>query len=84
MPKPYTVNQRELARKRALKFEKLFKSSIFDAIVSAAEAKDEKAFREVVKSPVMEPKEADWLWNYLQNCDSKYYNPVPEAAGTGW
>jgi hypothetical protein len=85
MPKPYTNAQRGLALKRAKKFEKLFKNSIFDEIVTAAENKNEAAFRAAVKPPVLDPKEADWLWNYLQNCDSKFYSSVPEAAAaTGW
>jgi hypothetical protein len=79
---------------RALKFSKLFQENNFNAIMDALDLpspKDKNAFDAACTKANLDPRDAGWLWNYLQHANKidsatkkKFWDAALDAAGTGW
>jgi hypothetical protein len=95
---PFNDKQRYLAMRRAVRLNKLFKETHFDAIMTALYKPDddptrESDFYDACGNAGLDAAEKDWLWNYLKHCNKSEFggwNPVREAhqaeepAQTGW
>ena len=86
---PFNDRHRYLAMRRAVKMNKLFKEDNFDAIMTALyKDEDDPArktdFDAACDAAGLTPEEKAWLWNYLEHCNRTYWDPVQEAAQTGW
>lgn len=93
MSKYDNLNKQKLARKRANKLLKeLFVkengnsiSTNFSAIMKSVDPNPNKgAFTVACKNAGLEDSEVEWLWAYLKNCKIALYDPIPEAASSGW
>lgn len=75
-----------LARARAQKMlAELFKPHNFKAIMNTIEpTPNYNNFQTACSTAGLVSAEIDWLWNYLQHCEKSIYDPVPEAAASGW
>jgi hypothetical protein len=79
--------KRQKAEKRAKKWLKLLKKGNFGPIMNAVDP----IFNPVAFKAACQAKTADltdeevvWLEAYLKQCQKAVYDPIPEAASTGW
>lgn len=79
-------NTRALALARAHKWvAELFKPQNFSAIMKSVDPiPDANAFTTACTNAGLNADEIKWLWAYLKNCKFALYNPIPEAAQSGW
>jgi hypothetical protein len=85
MPKYEDENTRKLALKRALKIQKLFDKGKFAPIMNAVDPLPSPGtFRDACRAAGLNDDEIIWLWTYLKECTHAIYDPIPEAAGSGW
>ena len=78
--------KRALALARAHKWvAELFKPKNFSAIMKSVDPiPDANAFTTACTNAGLNADEIKWLWAYLKNCKFALYNPIPEAAQSGW
>ncbi len=76
---------RDKAYKRAQKMLMLFDEKNFGPIMNSVEpVQNEGAFKTACKNAGLAASEITWLWTYLKQCKKAVYDPIPEAATTGW
>jgi hypothetical protein len=76
---------RDKAEKRAKKMEKLLKAPHFAEIMNTVDPNpDKKAFRAACGKAGLVSEEIEWLWTYLKQCTKAVYEPIKDAAATGW
>ena len=45
---------------------------------------DKVAFTTACTNAGLVAVEIEWLWAYLKNCKQALWNPIPDAATSGW
>lgn len=80
---------RAAAAARAAKMMKLFSKPNFENIMEAVDPPgggdpNLGDFTDACNSAGLDQTEITWLWAYLKECKFALYDPIPEAAMSGW